>query len=403
LFSQFTQELLEIIDTEEIWRSGGFSGAWDLDRRLAEMDRDGIAGELVFPGDSRAILPLTPMYRRYSQDVIAAGVRAYHRWLADAFGSASGRIMPVGDPASAVDMSSTLAELEWTAEHDFVAAHVPSVRARKLPGLDDRYWDPFWARCAELGIGVAVHAGYGSEQAEFMGKIEALQRELEAQGGGDLLDAIINNAEGFFSLDLRPRRAMWQMMLGGVFDRHPGLRLIMAEVRADWLPWTLQHLDEAFERSRDLVSATRRPSEYWHENCLSALSFVHKAEVEMRHEIGVETINFGRDYPHTEGTWPNTADWLGDAFTGVPEDELRMMLGENLIRFLHLDRGALAAVAARVGPTVDDVSGRTHELDQRLVANWDARGGYLKQPEPADNDAIDELLDEDLLQFAGGR
>ena len=111
------------------------------------------------------------------------------------------------------------------------------------------------------------------------------------------------------------------------------------------------------------------------------LSFVHKAEVAMRHELGVETLVFGRDFPHAEGTWPNTRDWLSDAFAGVPDDELRLVLGENAVRVLGLDRAKLAAVAARIGPTIDDVTGRTPDLDPRLVANWDARGGYLKPPE----------------------
>jgi hypothetical protein len=94
----------------------------------------------------------------------------------------------------------------------------------------------------------------------------------------------------------------------------------MTEVRADWLPDTLRHLDTFFEQHRADVPATRRPSEIWQEQCLMSLSFVHKAEVAMRHDMGIETIFFGRDYPHAEGTWPNTADWLRDAFAGVPED-----------------------------------------------------------------------------------
>ena len=63
---------------------------------------------------------------------------------------------------------------------------------------------------------------------------------------------------------------------------------------------------------------------------------------------------------------------------------------------LGLDRAKLAAVAERIGPTIDDVTGRTPELDPRLVANWDARGGYLKPPEEPDPDGIDTLLREDL-------
>jgi hypothetical protein len=175
---------------------------------------------------------------------------------------------------------------------------------------------------------------------------------------------------------------------------------VLAEVRGDWLPDTLRHLDAAWEQARDDLPGTRRPSEYWQERCLMSLSFVHKAEVEMRHEIGVDRVVFGRDYPHAEGTWPNTADWLSDAFAGVADDEVRLMLGENAVSFLGLDRSRLAAVAERIGPSIEDVTGRTLDLDPRLVANWDARGGYLRPPEQHDPDAIDALLTEDLALVA---
>lgn len=403
LFNQFSPEVLEVIDADDIWADGGVSGAWDLDRRLVEMDRDGIAAELVYAGDSRAIMPLTGTYRVYPQDVIAAGTRAYARWLSDAFGSATDRLLLVGDPTAAADIDGVLAELTWMAEHGFVGAQLPSPGPRSLPPLYEAYWDPFWSACVDQGLTLVVHAGYGGEQAEFMRKIDGIKRKMEAAGGTDLLDAIINNSEGFFSLDLKPRRAMWQMMLGGVFDRHPDLRLLLAEVRADWLPPTLAHLDRAFEMARNDVPGRRPPSEYWHENCLAALSFVHKAEVEMRHEIGLQTITFGRDYPHTEGTWPNTADWLSHAFAGVPADELRMILGDNAIRFFNLDRTHLASIAGRIGPTVDQVTGRPLDLDDRMIANWDQRGGYLKPPERVDTQEIDQLLHQDLPGLAGAR
>jgi len=173
----------------------------------------------------------------------------------------------------------------------------------------------------------------------------------------------------------------------------------MAEVRADWLPATLRHLDSVFEQHRDDLPTTRSPSEIWHDQCLMSLSFVHKVEVAMREELDIETIFFGRDYPHAEGTWPNTGDWLRDAFAGVPDDELRLMLGENAIRVLGLDRSHLAAIADRIGPTIADVTGRAVELDPRLVANWDARGGYLKPPEQVDGGELDELLNDDVAHL----
>ena len=396
-FANFSPEVLEVIDTDGRWAAGGYLGVWDAERRLAEMDREGIAAEFVYGGDPRAIMPLSPQYHRYSQDVVAAGVRSWHRWAADAFAAANDRIMFVGNAASAVDMDAMLAELEWIADHGFVATYLPGYFARpELPALYDPYYDPFWSKCVDLGLFLAVHAGYGSEQREFQTKVEELQRNMEAEGRTDLLTEIVNNAGHFFDKDLRPRRGMWQMMLGGVFDRHPQLRLLMAEVRGDWLPATLRHLDGVYERDRADLPAKRSPSEYWQENCLVALSFVHKAEVAMRHEIGIDTITFGRDYPHAEGTWPTTAAWLSDAFVGVPDDELRLMLGENAIRVLGLDRVALAAVAERIGPTIADITGRSQELDPRLVENWNTRSGYLKPAEPFNADEIDVFLREDV-------
>jgi hypothetical protein len=98
LFADFSPETLEVIDTEGAWAGGGFLGCWDCDTRLAEMDREGVAAEFVYSGDPRAISPLSPQFRPLSQDVVAAGVRAYNRWAADTFGPAKDRILIVGDP-----------------------------------------------------------------------------------------------------------------------------------------------------------------------------------------------------------------------------------------------------------------------------------------------------------------
>jgi hypothetical protein len=117
----------------------------------------------------------------------------------------------------------------------------------------------------------------------------------------------------------------------------------------------------------------------------------------MRHEIGIETVAFGRDYPHTESTWPNTREWLRDAFGHVPQNELRLVLGENVIRVLGLDRAPLAEIADRVGPTIDEITRATPPVDPELVAHFDLRGGYLRPPEgDAQLSAVRELVRNDL-------
>jgi predicted TIM-barrel fold metal-dependent hydrolase len=272
--------------------------------------------------------------------------------------------------------------------------------------LSDDYWEPFWSACEANGVVLVVHAGYGGEQGTTYAQMERIYQDVTGSGGSEM-DLVIRLGtelftESFFS-DPKARRPMWQLMLSGVFDRHPDLKLMLTEVRLDWIPATLAHLDALYDEHRADLPARRRPSEYWHENCLTGASFIHKVEVEMRHDIGVETIMFGRDYPHPEGTWPHTAAWLRDAFGGVPEDELRLMLGENAIDFFGLDRGTLRDLAEKIGPTVSSITGEGPAVDADLLNLFDMRGGYLKPAEGAERIAdIDPVIRQDLAGVSGG-
>jgi predicted TIM-barrel fold metal-dependent hydrolase len=269
-----------------------------------------------------------------------------------------------------------------------------------MPPLFDPYWEPLWAECEAQGLALVVHAGFGFEQGLLYERLDRVNREVK-ETGGSAMDLVVRLSQDVFTQeffsDIKARRPMWQMMYGGVFDRHPSLKLVATEIRLDWIPTNLAHLDALFDEHKSELPAKRRPSEYWRENCLAGASFIHKAEVEMRHEIGVDTILFGRDYPHPEGTWPNTSDWLRDAFAGVPENELRAMLGENGIRFFELDRSALATIAEKIGPTLEDIVDGP-PVDPDLVAMFDGRGGYLR---PAEGDAripeIAPMLEDDLV------
>jgi predicted TIM-barrel fold metal-dependent hydrolase len=396
----------EIID-DHLGESGGYRGVFDRDIRLAQMDREGISAELVFHGDARVgDLAHNVTNGVWSSEVWDAGARAYNRWVHDTFGGSPDRLLLVGAIGSCSDMDATIAELDWLADHGFTGTFAPGFLTRPdMPPLFDPYWDRLWAECEARNLTIVVHAGFGFEQGVLYEQLNRVTREHEASGGTEMELLMRLGTEVFtdFFSDVKGRRPMWQMMLGGVFDRYPHLRLLITEIRLDWIPATLSHLDSLHEQRRDDLPATRRPSEYWHDNCLVGASFIHKAEVEMRHEIGVDTILFGRDYPHPEGSWPNTPDWLRDAFRGVPENEARAMLGENGIRFFDLDRGRLADVAAKIGPSLASVVGGA-PVDPELLGLFDGRGGYLR---PAEGDAripdIAPMLDDDLSQLAGAR
>jgi predicted TIM-barrel fold metal-dependent hydrolase len=404
-FSATHDHQLDVFDSAGAYAAGQWRGLWDLDVRLQEMDREGIAAEFVNNGDGRAVaLFFESGNKVHSLDACRAGVQAYHRWVHDTFGSRPDRLFLVGAVGTGPgdDLDASLAELDWIADRGFRATTVPGFTAYPGdPSLLDGRWEPFWARCAERGLALMVHAGWGLPQGSLADGIAQAARQYEKCDGD--LERFFETAfetlgAGIFDAPF-PRQAMWQLMFSGVFDRHPELVLVMNEVRGDWVPAALAHLDEVWAAHRDELPAKRPPSEYWASNCHVCLSFVHKEEVARRHDLGIERISFGRDYPHTEGTWPNTGDWLRDAFAGVPEDELRLMLGGNAIATFGLDRTALDALAARIGPSVDDVLGGG-PVDPGLVAHFDLRGGYLKPYEGDSRVAeIAPMVEADLARM----
>jgi predicted TIM-barrel fold metal-dependent hydrolase len=391
-----------VFDTDGRVASDGHLGIWDAERRLAEMDREGIAGEFVYPGDHRATAIFFNTFNRARPpEVCDAGVRAYNRWVHDALGGAPDRLLLVGGATTGLDLDATLDELDWLADHGFRGTYAPGYSAYPdIPPFSDEHWDPVWARCVERGLPLFVHAGFGLPQGSMFHLVDTVKRQLDAPGADPrevIIRATTEVFTGEFFSDVSPRRPMWQLMLGGVFDRHPDLKLVMTEVRADWLPATLRYLDELYLAHRDDLPARHSPTEYWHANCLTSLSFVHKAEVEMRYEMGIETIAFGRDYPHNESTWPNTQTWLGDAFAAVPDNELRLALGENVIRFLDLDRPTLARIAREIGPTRAELEAKAANATPELLGHFDMRGGYRKPPEGDRKlDEIRPMIVEDL-------
>ena len=163
-------------------------------------------------------------------------------------------------------------------------------------------------------------------------------------------------------------RVFWHMLFGNVFSRHPRLKLALTEQASGWIPSVLTMLDQQFSRFKTPGTAESTfggeladkmgmsPSETWARNCFAGSSFLRPSECALRYEIGVDKIMWGQDYPHTEGTYPYTRESLRNTFEGVPTDEIAAMLGGNAARVYGFDLDALAAVAARVGPTVDEVA-----------------------------------------------
>jgi len=92
------------------------------------------------------------------------------------------------------------------------------------------------------------------------------------------------------------------------------------------------------------------PSDYYRRNIAIGASCVPRADLDLRQAIGTQQIMWGSDYPHPEGTWPNTAEYFKSTFADFPEADGRKILGENAVQFYGLDRDALQQVANEIGP-----------------------------------------------------
>ena len=162
------------------------------------------------------------------------------------------------------------------------------------------------------------------------------------------------------------RRALTHLLLGGVFERFPGLRFVLTEQGASWVPPTLAQLDGIHAQMQtgrigELKYSPQevlpqRPSDYFARNCWVGASFPSPVEAASRHDIGVDRFMWGSDYPHHESTYPYTREGLRRSFAGTDAAELQRVLGGNAAAVYGFDLDALAPLAQRVGPTVEELT-----------------------------------------------
>jgi predicted TIM-barrel fold metal-dependent hydrolase len=422
IWSAFGPEQLPVTDPDGVHANGGREGGVDPKLRLAAMDHDGIAAELLLAGaegnadervdSSPATCTAVPFFTLLDVvrplDERVAGTKAYHRWLADYAAAGDGRLYASAFSGPCVDMNATVAELEWCAAHGHRGTQLPHTTRSPEDGiptsLQDPYYAPLWAAAGDLELPLIVHAGWGGPQGgQFLKMFDALAAQAEAEaaeGTPSFMEMMSNmvNSSGAFRQANGARMIVWDLMLSGAFDRHPNLKLVFTEMRAGWIPSMIALLDQRFDRGD--TGLKRRPSEYWADHVFVTASSINPAEVQMRGEIGLDHLMFGSDYPHPEGTWPNTHEWIRSAFAGCTEADARKILGENALRVFRFDAGAIDKAAARVGPRASNVLG-DFDVDPKLIDHFHARAGFGKPADEMTSEDLDPLIEESLAVTAG--
>jgi predicted TIM-barrel fold metal-dependent hydrolase len=330
---------------------------WDTAERLADLEADGVAGEVVFPNtvppfyDKAFHISRPPTPEQYPRWL--AGIRAHNRWLADWCAEAPERRAGIG-LIHLNDIDDAIEDVEWIAEHGLRGGVLLPNPPPDMPHLKPLYapdYDRLWAVIQDLDLVMNQHAGMGSPD----------------YGPYPAADPMWILETRFFT-----QRGYKQLILGGVFERFPGLRFVLTESGCAWVPELLAHMDRVhagikagmmgemdYSRAEALPEP---PSFYAKRNCWYGASFPSPAEIADRDVVGVERILWGSDYPHYEGTFPYTRESLRLTFADVDPAQTRLMLGENAARVYGFDLDALAAVAERVGVTPELVSTPLDEI-----------------------------------------
>lgn len=337
-------------DINEEWRKGreeALSGAWDHDQRVRVLDADGIAGEVIFPdGITEMNMPpfgaglSLPTDDRIVPELQWEGARAHNRWLAEFCAMEPARRIGVAITPICWDIEEAVKEIRWAREHGLRGILIPTMWG-KQPAYHHPRYEPVWAACEDLDMVVHLHSGAAP---------------LEDYGDHLGMMGIYITEVVWWAV-----RPLSFLIWGGVFERHPKLKLAITESTTVWVPELLALMDQRYSETHYAAKLgdyrshlTMKPSEYFHRQVFLGASCMPRREAELRTEIGVPNIMWGSDYPHPEGTWPHTHEQMLETFRQIPEGDLRAMLGLNAVRVYGLDLPALERTAARIGPKVDD-------------------------------------------------
>lgn len=322
---------------------------WDPQRRLADLGSQGVAAEVLFPNG----VPFSVGRLDHAPDPgeTRAANQAYNRWLVDFCSAAPGRL--IGQAlVSFADVELAVEDVHWAREQGLGGILMPPL----YPGSTfffDPALDPIWAACQETGLPLSQHGGVGAPDYGPIGFASLM---------------VLATEHSWFS-----GRSLWQLILGGVFDRFPDLTLCFVETEAWWITPMLEQLDKRLAMGdewtdfADFMAAMggieRKPTEYWRTNCYAGISPFHPAQLSIgdlgtrevpddgRFRIDSANAMFGVDYPHFESIYPSVLDKAAVLVEhpNVTEDDARRILYGNAARAYHVDLEALAPAFVEVG------------------------------------------------------
>jgi predicted TIM-barrel fold metal-dependent hydrolase len=295
-------------------------GCYDPIERVKDMDLDGVVASLSFP--SLPGFGGNKFNALEDKELGFACIRAYNdfqieEWAAAAPGRLFAMVLvPYWDPQLAVQ------ELQRTAAKGAVAvAFNENPNRQGFPSLHDHeYWDPVFSAAQEAEMPLCLHFGSSSYLITSAPDAPRMVRTAAAP--------------------LSSQLCCIDWIASGVFERFPGLQIVLSERFLGWIPFVIEECDHVWKQhfawAIDREKLPRLPSEYFRQS-ISACLMYDEFGAEMIERIGVDRVLAESDYPHPDSQWPNTEKVLQGYLHHLSPDDRMKVLRTNAEKLFHLE------------------------------------------------------------------
>ncbi len=298
-------------------------GGWDAHKRLEVHDAEDIVAAVMFPTIGLHFGSVT------DPEVAVAACQAYNRWAADYASAAPDELLVI--PALPGHFPELAAQelRRCVEEYGAVGAGIrpnPTVDGRKLDHPD---FEILWSTAEDLDVPICCHNIAWRDRDQL-----AWDRNF---GNFITLHTAVHPLEAMVAFS-----TLYQ---GGVFERHPGLRVGLMEATCGWVPFWLERLHEHWEQVGWLVGSKEDPREVFRQHCIVGCEGEEEMVPYVQERFGNSSVLWASDYPHFDTEAPFTADMLER--TDMTEAQLAGVMHEAAVDFYRLDWDRIVASNAK--------------------------------------------------------
>ena len=262
--------------------------------RIKDQDLDGVQAEVIYG-------VLGASTRLNDDDAASELLRIYNEWLATFCDAAPDRFAGLASIPSH-DVTAALTEVSRVANRG-VLRGIEVANTHDMAPLFDTSWGPLWAMAEEAGLPVHYHT-IGPRIDYHFDALGPLQKRQAF-------------AVHITSFQLAMAKIIMEIIYGGVLEAHPKLKIVIGESGIGWIPYILEHMDLEWEDQFKDLTLTMRPSEYWKRQCFATYQS-DPIGLRLLDILGEDNVMWGSDFPHPDGVWPDSQDFIEREFADVP-------------------------------------------------------------------------------------